>query len=141
MAGKRNFFGKEKPLAMAVGIGVGCSYILTLLGTGLWAWLIGNGSVAQSAIGYGSMVILAVSAAVGCMLASRIFPRKQLMVCGITAAGYYLCLLATTALFFGGQYRGMGVTALMVLLGAALAMLPALTGMSRKHKVKIPGYR
>ena len=39
--------------------------------------------------------------------------------------------LAVTAVFFGGQYQGMGVTALMVLCGSVLVILLAPGGKNR----------
>jgi hypothetical protein len=41
----------------------------------------------------------------------------------ISGGIYYLMLLAMTILFFGGHFRGMGVTALMVACGSILAIL------------------
>jgi hypothetical protein len=54
-----------------------------------------------------------------------------------SGAGYYLTLLAMTALFFGGQYQGMGVTLGLVLAGAGTATL---LSVKRKNSIT-KGYR
>ncbi len=141
MAMKRRKSGKELPMAGAIAIGIFGSLILTFLGAALLAYLIGKGSVMQSGISFGCMIILAASSSFGAFLASGLFKRRKLMVCGITAAGYYLSLLAMTAMFFEGQYNGLGITAIMVLLGAGTALLPVLLGKGKKTKHKIPAYR
>ncbi len=129
------------PMAGAIGIGTGISFLITLAGAAILAAMIEQGTVAQNGIGAGAMVILVVGAALGALVANLLCPGKRLAVCGLTALGYYLSLLAMTALIFGGQYEGMGVTALMILLGAALTLLPALMGKGRKKGPKIPAYR
>ena len=53
-------------------------------------------------------------------------------MCLAAGGGYYLCLLAITALFFGGQYQGVGVTALMVLGYTRAEAQTALKGVDAK---------
>ncbi len=138
---KRKKSGKELPVAGAVTIGILGSLLLTLLGAAVLAYLIGSGTVAQTGMGLGSTVILIISTALGSLVATGIHKHRKLMISGITAAGYYLSLLAMSALFFEGQYEGMGITAIMVLLGAGIALLPVLLGKGKKTKHKIPAYR
>ncbi len=133
--------GRRMPIAGAIGIGVAVSFVVTLIGAAVLATLVGKGTLPEGGIGGGAMVILVICTAAGAVVASLLFPGKRLVVCGLTALGYYLSLLALTALIFGGQYQGMGVTALMILLGAVLTVLPALLGKGRKKGPKIPSYR
>ncbi len=132
---------RTMPIAGAIGIGVAVSFLLTLVGAAVLAMLVEQGTVAQNGMGGGAMVILVLCAAMGALAATLLFPGKRLAVCGLTALGYYLSLLAMTALLFGGQYEGMGVTALMILLGGALTVLPVFFGKGRKKGPKIPSYR
>ncbi len=132
---------KEMAMGWAIALGALAGYLLSIAGSAVLAWLVARGTVAQTSIGYGSMVILVLCAAAAPWLAGRLFGRKKLIVTGLTGLGYYLCLLATTAMLFGGEYQGMGVTAVMVLLGAGLTVLPTLLGKGQKRKHKFAGYR
>ena len=81
--------------------------------------------------GYCAMAILLLASAAGSAVAEGTIQRLRIQMCLAAGGGYYLCLLAVTALFFGGQYQGMGVTALMVLCGAVLVILLAPGGKNR----------
>ena len=57
-----------------------------------------------------------------------------------TLAGvcYYLTMLAMTALFFGGQYQGMGVSAIIVLaVCVVIAFLPLKNSQARGKRKKV----
>ena len=128
---------------MAVGIfqGLLVSVVVTLVFTAVLAWLVAAEKIEVSAVGYGSMVALLLSAMLGSWVASAKIGCRRVQVCGITGCAYYLTLLSITALFFGGQYQGMGVAAILVLVGSGL---PALLGMKqnkpRKAKIKKHAY-
>ena len=87
-----------------------------------------------ASIGYLAMVILLVSAYTASQSAWARVKHKRAAVSLGAGGSYYLMLLAVTALFFGGQYTGMGVTALMVLAGSGSSVL---IGLYRKQ----PGNR
>lgn len=130
-------------MSMPAGIAVGICVSLAIMlgGAMILAWLVTSERMAQSSIGYGVMLIHVLAAAVGALIASGTIKRRRLMVCGITTAGYYLALLMI-ALLFGGQFQGMGVTALTVLAGGGIAVILGLVGKGsgvRRHK--IPTYR
>ena len=62
--------------------------------------------------------------------------RRKLLVAGASGLIYFACLLGITALFFGGQYQGIGVTGLMILCGSALPLLrgeKGRGGVKKKH--------
>lgn len=129
------------PAAAGIGIGLGVSVIVTLVGASLLSYLILRETVGENGVGYGSMGIQAVSAAAGALTASKLVKRRRLVICGILASAYFVLLLSMTALFFDGQYSGVGSTAAMVLLGAAAAALPAVIGKGSGKRRKIPSYR
>ncbi len=112
------------PVGFAIGAGV--SLGITLLLAVIVAKLVDSGTLTEASIGYCAMVILLLSALAGSLAAWGRIKRRRIMVCGIAGGLYYLLLLAMTASFFGGQYQGMGVTALMVLCGCAGAALMGL---------------
>lgn len=113
---------------------------LTLVGSGLVAFLVDRGSMPVDGIGYGAMVILMVSALSGAWTAWKKVKRLRLQVCLISGGIYYLMLLGVTMLFFGGQFRGMGVTALVVACGSILAILAGFSkgrGGKRRYRIGV----
>lgn len=94
--------------------------------------------IPMSSLGYGAMVILLVSSYFASRTAwTRVKHRRALVSLG-AGGSYYLMLLAMTALFFGGQYSGMGVTALLVLAGSGSSVL---AGLYRKQPGNPGKYR
>ena len=77
-------------------------------------------------IGYGAMVTLLFSAAMGSLASVIIAKSKRLMIASITAASYYLSLLGINILFFDGKLQGMWETALVVIAGTGLVILGGL---------------
>lgn len=124
-----------------VGLGIGICLVLTLAGAAILAYLIVNETVAQDGIGFGVMMIIAISSAMGALTAWWTIREKRTMVCGLTGIGYYMILLIITVFFFGGEFAGMGISALMVLLGFMLAILPGIRKKGSGRKLKIPAYR
>lgn len=97
--------------------------VMTLVGSVISGYLIAKEILAENSVGYCAMAILVVSSFVSSVFAFERIKRRILLICSASGAIYYALLLAMTALFFGGQYQGMGVTALMVLCGSGLALL------------------
>ena len=121
----------NKLTAKAVGIpagiamGVGAALAVTAAGSAASAWAILGGFVPEGRIGYFAMTILVLSAVAGSAVAAGSVQRLRAQMCLAAGAGYYLCLLAMTALFFGGRYHGVGVTGVMVFCGSVLVILLA----------------
>ena len=112
-------------VSMPAGIAIGCvvSLLLTLAGSSLAAKLISDEILKDTAIGYGSMLIVLLASALGAVTAISKVKRRYLQVCLLSGVSYYGLLLCITALFFGGQYQGMGVTAMLVLAGVGSVVL------------------
>lgn len=124
-----------------VGLGVGICLVLTLAGAAILAYLVVNETIAQDGIGFGTMMIIAILSVMGALIAWWTVREKRAMVCGLTGIGYYLILLIITVFFFGGEFVGMGISALMVLLGVVLAILPGIRKKGSGRRLKIPAYR
>lgn len=134
--------GKAGTIPVGIAFGLLVSLTVTLVGAALLAYLIAAEKLGADGVGWGAMVILAAASALGTWTAVIRILRRRLMVCGICAAGYYLLLLGMTALFFGGQYEGMGVTALTVLGGSGIVLLLETLGKKgSKRSRKITAYR
>lgn len=129
-------------MSMPAGLALGgaVSLGMTILAAAGIALLAEREILPEGSIGYAVMVLLLLAAAAGGIVANGKIKRRKLLVSGLSAAIYYGELLAITALFFGGQYQGMGVTALMVLAGAALPLLLARQGRGegKRKRYKLP---
>lgn len=122
----RKATGKAVSMPAGLAMGAAVSLGMTLGLAVVTAKLVDSGVVRETGIGYCAMGILLLSAMAGAMVSSGRIKRQRMAVCAMSGGIYYLTLLAMTALFFGGQYSGMGVTALVVLCGCALVLLPQL---------------
>ena len=129
--------GKAVPMAAGVGIGLAVSMVLTIVGAAVTANLILTEKIGESGMGYGAILILLLSSAVGAWLAASMIKSRWMIVCLGAGGIYYLTLLGITALFFGGQYQGMGVTALAILGGCgAVGLLGIRAGNKPRKRVK-----
>ena len=115
--------GTASSVPAGLALGLLASLGVTLGSAGISAWLILGGTLGEELVGYCSMVILLLASASGAAVSIARIKRRRLLM-GFAAGGiYFASLLAITALFFGGIYDSIGVTALMVLCGSALVIL------------------
>ena len=115
--------GRTKSMPAGLALGAAGSLGITFVMAAVGAKLVDMGTLKEGTIGYIAMVILLAASFCGGMISVGCIKRRKLMVCGLSGLIYYGILLSMTALFFGGQYAGMGVTALMVLCGCGLVVL------------------
>lgn len=129
-------------LSMPGGLawGGGMSLGVTLLGAGALTWLVDREILPMEKIGYGILVLLLLASNLGAVTALGKLHRRRLLVCLASGGVYFGLLLSITALFFGGQYSGVGTTALLVLAGSATAALlgPGQGRGGRRGKIRIP---
>lgn len=138
-AKKRN---TASSIPAGLGIGLLISIVITLVGSAITAYLIHSENIPQEGMGYGVIITLLLSTVAGAWVAVSRIQRQRLQMCMISGLCYYLTLLAMTALFFGGQYSGMGITALVVLGGCGtVIILGAGGGKRRKKSTKIKVHR
>lgn len=114
-----------RTVAMPIGLGLGAAVSLgsTLVLAMLTAKCMDNQWLAEKNAGYASVRILLLSSFLGAAMAYGKVRRHRGVVCMASGGIYYGTLLLITALFFGGQYQGMGVTALVVLAGCVTYLL------------------
>lgn len=115
--------GRTKSIPVGLALGA-----LTALGITVGLSLIGGklmdmGIMGENVSGYWAMGMLMLSAFAGAMVAVKSIRRQKLAVCSMSVMIYYITLLGMTALLFGGELQGVGVTALVVLCGGALAAM------------------
>lgn len=129
--------GKARSMAAGLAVGLAVSMVLTLTGAALAANLVMSEKIEEDAIGYAALAVLILSALCGAWVAAALTKRRWMIVCLGLGGIYYLTLLATTALFFGGQYQGVGVTALAILGGCgAVGLLGLRTEKGSRKKAK-----
>ena len=121
----RNRKQTGRAVTMPVGLawGTAVSILGTLLGAMVTAKLIDTGMIQQNRIGYAVLVTLFTSAFAGTTVSVRKIKRQIVITCALSGLMYFLILLSATALFFGGRYEAVGVTALLVFGGSFLAAL------------------
>lgn len=123
MVANRKVTGTARAIPFGIGVSVGLSGIITLLGAVVVTTLISKEAIAPESIGYGSMTVLLVSSLLGGCTAAKMIKHRKAMVCGLTGLGYYVLLLCVTALLFGGQYQEVWVTGIMIAFGTGMAIL------------------
>jgi len=139
MVRNKKVTGTSKSIPVGICTGTGAALAATFAGSLFTAWLISFEKIGENAIGYCAIVILMLSSMLGGYLAQATVKHQRLVMCTATGAAYYLSLLAITALFFGGQYQGMGVTALVVAAGVGVMILMGLKR-SASHNSKLKNY-
>ncbi len=124
-----------RTMSMAAGLALGgcISLVITLILSAVGAKLMDSQVIPEHGAGYLSLGILLLASILGAAVAYRKIRRQRLVVCMASGGIYYGILISMTALFFGGQYQGMGVTALVVLAGAGTTALVGM-GQGRGHR-------
>lgn len=119
-----------RALSMPAGFAIGICLSLgtTLILSALLAKLISTEKLEWEKIGYGIMIILLLTSIIGAKSTCMMTKRRKLVCCMCTGLLYWLSLLMITALFFGGQYSGMGVSGLIILCGSTIVCLQELRG-------------
>lgn len=127
-------------LPVGIGLGVLVSLIMTLIGAAGITQLVTMEKMNENSIGYAIIAVLLISSIIGAWMAATQTKRLRLQVCLLEGAGYFLTLMAMTALFFGGRYQGMWATCITILLGSTMMALLSTLG-QRKWKIKNKAYR
>lgn len=124
------------PAGLALGTLV--SMAVTMAGALTIAWMLDRQHLQEGSIGYGTMVVIAVSAVSGTLTAVGKIKRVRLQTSLLAGLCYFLSLLAITALFFGGRYEAVGTTVVIVAVSSvAVAFLPG----KGRGRGKFPGKR
>ena len=128
--------GRTMSMGAGLALAGGVSMLMTLMMSAIIAFLADREILREHQTGYAVMALLLISAAAAAAVAIHKIRRRKLLVAGASGLIYFACLLGITALFFGGQYQGLGVTGLMILCGSALPLLrgeKGRGGVKKKH--------
>lgn len=120
-------------LIWGAGVALGVSFLLTAI----FAYAMAKEWIGEKSVGFIASAILILAAGGGALLASGMYPQRRMLVCLAAAGVYFLFLLLGAALFFGGDFRGLPVTAALV-CGSAVAagLIGAKSAGGRKKKYK-----
>ena len=112
--------------------------ITTLIGISVSAYMIHKELINQNSGEIVTMVVLTVSSAAGALTAMQTIKGLMIPITLLSAIMYILLLFSGTALFFDGQYNGLGRVVSAILLGGAIALaVRKITGSSKnKYKAK-----
>ena len=132
--------GRAPSLGRSVAVGAALGAAWTVLSAMLIAKLIDSEILAMENVGYASMIAVLSAVFMGASLAGKKAGHMVIQAAAISGVAYFVCLLLVNALFFGGSYKGIGVTALLVALATAMAIIAAGKGSSRprRRRYKIP---
>lgn len=114
MVSSKKVSGRASPFPVGIAMGVLTGITITALMSMALTYMVLTGVLDSRLIGYGVMVIIGLSVILGDLIALIRIKRRGMLVAQLTGGIYLLALLGATALLFGGQYRGVGVTALLV---------------------------
>lgn len=123
MTYNRKVTGRALSAPAAFTIGVCSSIGITLLQSAILAKLISLEKLEWEKIGYGIIVILLIASAIGAKVTCLVLKRRKILCCFLSGVLYWLGLLIIAALFYGGQYSGMGVSGAIILCGCAVVCL------------------
>ncbi len=127
--------GRASSIPAGLAFGALISITVTILMALILAKLVQTEVLLQEQIGYGVMVLLLASSFLGAATAQGKVKHRRLMICMLSALIYFFILMSITALFFGGQYSAVGVTAGVILAGAGTAALLC-TGQGKGRRQK-----
>lgn len=113
--------GTAASIPIGVTAGTSTSLLITFASSAALTWLALEGKVTDRMVGYILMGILLAASVIGALFSAVRIQRRWMLVSLLTGGLYYLILLVSTAVFFGGNYRGIGVTGVLVLVGSLIA--------------------
>lgn len=133
MATTKKPTGRAASVQAGLCIGNAASLMFTITGAALLAEMISREIVRWESVGYWVMGILLVASFMGAWIAIKQIKRRKILISQFSALLFFVMLMAITALFFGGQYDAVAVTALLVWGGSSTAGLLGIK--EKKHDV------
>lgn len=132
--------GTAPSILRAVVFGITASCVCAMLWATVLAKLLDGEVIKMETVGYWAMAAHVTAVLAGGLFAAGRAGHLRTWTMGITGAGYYICLLLVNALFFGGQFTGLGDTFLLVAAAVGVGTLAAGKGSAgtRHRRYKIP---
>lgn len=115
--------GKAASVPGGLLLSLAVNTVITAFGTGIIALLLNRKNIAWSNTGYWIMTMILISAFTGGKVAISLVKTQRYLISLMSGLLYWMVLLCTTALFFGGQYSSFVETGALILSGAFAAAL------------------
>lgn len=134
MTGNQKTSDASRPMlaGLALGWGVEMALLICMSAIAAGAVLFGNAPVEM--IGYSAVVILLMTSLMGAIYASAKSTDKNLLRCAASGVIYFATLMGMTALVFGGEFRAIGETALLIACGCIIAIMRNVSHEKNKKK-------
>ena len=140
--GERDMLEKTEwrrlPIAMTIGLAVGLATVLLV--TAIGASLITSEKLPENGVDWISTVALLFGSAVSAATAAGKMRRNGLVICLGGSLTLYVALCCMSAVLFDGLKSGVGITALVMLIGGVVVWLVCL-GKQKKRKYTHTRYR
>ena len=108
---------KSSPIAI-MGISLLSSLILSFIGCVFTAYMVSGGKWGEEHYGTVSFILWMVGALSGTMITCLTTKERRLLMIGISAMLYFVCLIGTHIMFFEGSLIRIGQGILAILLGS-----------------------
>ena len=135
MVVNRKVTGRASSVPAGLAAGAITALGITLVTSLFVAYLVSGEYIGQDKIGYGAIFVLLMASAIGSWFAIRKIKKMPIQMAALSGLLFYVMLLSMTALFFGGQFNGMAVTLVFVLVGSGAGGIMA-SARSKKQKQK-----
>lgn len=130
--------GRATSMTQGLITGLAINFIITLAATAILAKMIDREILPWQNIGYAIIPVLIFGSFAGAYTACQKIKRQKLGVSMLSGLLYWIALMAMTALFYGGKYESVAVTAALIMVGCFAAFLltapKAARIKYRKHK-------
>ena len=132
--------GTAPALTRCVMTGVLSACGWAILCAAVIAKLLDEEVITMDSLGYCAMAAHVSAVVIGALTAKSGAGHMAGAAMGIAGAGYYLCLLLVNLLFFGGRYKGLGTTLVLVVLALGAVYLTEGKGraVAGRKRYKIP---
>ena len=115
--------GRASSMPTGLALGAGVNLLVTGISVFLMAKLLQREVIQWEDTGYGVMLLLLGASFLGALTAAKKIKRQSILICGLSGLIYMGILLSITAMFFGGQFEAVGVSAALVFAGSETAGL------------------
>ena len=136
MVTQKKATGRASSIPAGLALGAAASILSTAIICMIGSWMIGEEIIRQEQIGYCSIITLIASSMTGSLIAWRKIRRKRLLVSFASGLIYYLILIAITVVFFDGQFQGLGVTLITIIIGVNVTILLTNGGPKGKKRMQ-----
>jgi len=122
MSNNRNVNKGSKGLPQRLLAGITGSTFATIISIGIFSGMVSKGIIPEESVGYCAVAVLLFSIMVGSGIAIS-KSTKRMRISLYMGVIYCVLLLATTAVLFGAEYQGIGVTIFIVVIGCVLTVI------------------